>query len=148
MATDAKLVTPEAAALPMDWEENVKDLTAALREVNHLVRLQTQTGGSALSAARNIWKKEGRSAFYKVCKSPKTVTLLREFHGYGAWFATYEGLLEILQGRTQMKRHELLNWQIAVCGGLAGEALWPLSHPLDVIKSKMQSDGPSKSTAT
>jgi solute carrier family 25 carnitine/acylcarnitine transporter 20/29 len=28
-----------------------------------------------------------------------------------------------------------------MCGGLAGELLWLLSHPLDVIKSKMQSDG-------
>ena len=28
MTTDAKLVTPEAAAPPMDWKENVRDLTA------------------------------------------------------------------------------------------------------------------------
>ncbi|KAI9046348.1 mitochondrial carrier protein [Aspergillus affinis] len=252
MTADAKSITPEAAAPPMDWKENVKDLTAgAAGGVAQVligqpfdivkVRLQTQTGGSALSAARNIWTKEGPSAFYKgtivpllgvgacvsiqfgafhgfrqlietynhrkghvqgkglsipqfylagglagvtnsVISGPvehirirlqtqphgttrlyngpwdcarmiirvagpagiyrgQVVTLLREFHGYGVWFAAYEGLLEILQDRTQKKRHELPNWQIAVCGGLAGEALWLLSHPLDVIKSKMQSDG-------
>lgn len=36
------------------------------------------------------------------------------------------------------KREELPNWQIAVCGGIAGETLWLLSHPIDVIKGKMQ----------
>lgn len=39
------------------------------------------------------------------------------------------------------KRSEIESWKFAVCGGLAGELLWLLSHPLDVIKSKMQSDG-------
>ncbi|OGM40451.1 hypothetical protein ABOM_010922 [Aspergillus bombycis] len=71
----------------------------------------------------------------------QAVTLLREIHGYGVWFAAYEGLVGIAMDRQQKKREELPSWQIAVCGGLAGEALWLLSHPLDVIKSKMQSDG-------
>ena len=29
------------------------------------------------------------------------------------------------------KREELPNWQIAVCGGIAGEALWLLSHLIE-----------------
>lgn len=69
------------------------------------------------------------------------MTLLREIHGYGVWFAAYEGLVSLLLQREQKTRAEVPSWKFAVCGGLAGELLWLLSHPLDVIKSKMQSDG-------
>jgi solute carrier family 25 carnitine/acylcarnitine transporter 20/29 len=31
-------------------------------------------------------------------------------------------------------------WIVALCGGLSGSAFWLGSHPLDAIKSKMQSD--------
>ncbi|CAI7657832.1 unnamed protein product [Penicillium discolor] len=245
MPTHENPVTEVSA--PVDWRENAKNLTAgAAGGVAQVlidivkVRLQTQTSGSAVSAARNIWAKEGPAAFYKgtlvpllgvgacvsiqfgafhgfrqllesynernnhesrdlsltqfylaggaagvtnsVISGPvehirirlqaqphgagrlytgpldcakkivgvagpagiyrgQVVTLLREFHGYGVWFAAYEGFMALLQAKTQTKREDLPNWQVAVCGGLAGEALWLLSHPLDVIKSKMQSDG-------
>lgn len=112
--------------------------------VEHIrIRLQTQPHGAARlysgpwNCARKIFRIAGPAGVYR----GQAVTLLREFHGYGVWFAAYEGLLEILQHHEQKKREELRNWQIAICGGLAGEALWLLSHPLDVIKSKMQSDG-------
>ncbi|KAB8075646.1 mitochondrial carrier domain-containing protein [Aspergillus leporis] len=67
---------------------------------------------------RKIIRAAGISGIYR----GQAVTLLREIHGYGAWLAAYEGF-------------------IALCGGLAGWPLWLLSHPLDMIKSKMQSDG-------
>ncbi|KAI2896884.1 hypothetical protein CBS76997_4839 [Aspergillus niger] len=112
--------------------------------VEHIrIRLQTQPHGAARlysgpwDCARKIIRTAGPTGLYR----GQVVTLFREFHGYGVWFAAYEGLLGILQHHEQKKRDELPNWQIAVCGGLAGEALWLLSHPLDVIKSKMQSDG-------
>lgn len=38
-------------------------------------------------------------------------------------------------------RSEVEAWRLAFYGGLAGEALWVASYPLDVIKSKMQTDG-------
>ena len=43
-----------------------------------------------------------------------------------------------------MSRHssraEVPSWKVALYGGLAGEALWLASYPLDVVKSKMQTD--------
>ncbi|PLB48460.1 mitochondrial carrier protein [Aspergillus steynii IBT 23096] len=112
--------------------------------VEHIrIRLQTQPHGSARyytgpwDCARKIIRQAGIAGLYR----GQVVTLFREFHGYGVWFAAYEGLLGIVTERQQKRREELPNWQIAVCGGLAGEMLWLLSHPLDVIKSKMQSDG-------
>lgn len=112
--------------------------------VEHIrIRLQTQPHGAARiyvgpwDCTRKIIRYAGIFGLYQ----GQVVTLLREFHGYGVWFATYEYLVKQAMQRMQKKRNELPNWMIALCGGLAGETLWLLSHPLDVIKSKMQSDG-------
>lgn len=43
--------------------------------------------------------------------------------------------------RNGVRRDEISQWKVAAYGGLAGEALWLGSYPLDVVKSKMQSDG-------
>ncbi|KAI1067391.1 hypothetical protein LB506_003918 [Fusarium annulatum] len=95
--------------------------------IEHIrIRLQTK-----------IWQHQGISGIYR----GQAVTILREFHGYGVWFAAYEGLVQHLVRMVGKKRSEIESWKFAVCGGLAGELLWLLSHPLDVIKSKMQSDG-------
>ncbi|KZF23869.1 mitochondrial carrier protein [Xylona heveae TC161] len=112
--------------------------------VEHIrIRLQTQPHGAARiyngpwDCTRKIIQSAGISGVYR----GQAVTLLREFHGYGVWFAAYEGLVGMAMHHQQKRREELPSWQIALCGGLAGETLWLLSHPLDVIKSKMQSDG-------
>lgn len=113
--------------------------------VEHIrIRLQTQPQGKdrrlysgPWDCVRKIVRTAGLSGLYR----GQLVTLLREFYGYGVWFAVYEGLLGGFQEREQRTRAQLSSWQFAVCGGLAGEKLWLLSRPLDVIKSKMQSDG-------
>ncbi len=43
--------------------------------------------------------------------------------------------------RNRVARAEIPTWKVGLYGGLAGEALWLASYPLDVVKSKMQSDG-------
>lgn len=112
--------------------------------IEHIrIRLQTQPHGRArlysgpLDCVSKIVRQSGVTGLYR----GQVVTLLREFHGYGVWFAAYEGLVGLLMRREQKKRSEISSWKFALCGGLAGEMLWLLSHPLDVIKSKMQSDG-------
>ncbi|KAL0943909.1 mitochondrial carrier protein [Colletotrichum truncatum] len=108
------------------------------------IRLQTQPSGpnrlysGPWDCVRTINRQSGIKGLYR----GQVVTLLREFHGYGIWFAAYEGLVRLVMEREGIKeRNDVSSWKIAVCGGLAGEALWLGSHPLDVIKSKMQSDG-------
>jgi len=72
----------------------------------------------------------------------QAVTLLREMQAYGVWFATYEYLMNSDVKRRGLKdRSQVEAWRLALYGGLAGEALWVASYPLDVIKSKMQTDG-------
>ncbi|RKK42637.1 hypothetical protein BFJ66_g10398 [Fusarium oxysporum f. sp. cepae] len=112
--------------------------------IEHIrIRLQTQPHGekklySGVSdCVRKTWQHQGISGIYR----GQAVTILREFHGYGVWFAAYEGLVQHVARMEGKKRSEIESWKFAVCGGLAGEFLWLLSHPLDVIKSKMQSDG-------
>lgn len=114
--------------------------------IEHIrIRLQTQPQGAAKlyhgpwDCIRKIVRAHGISGLYK----GQVITVLREFHGYGIWFAAYESCVSMAT-RLYTKsgsREELPAYMFAVCGGLAGEALWLGSHPLDVLKSKMQSDG-------
>lgn len=66
------------------------------------------------------------------------VTILREAQAYGVWFLTFEYLMNREAQTTP--REDIPAWKIALYGGLAGEALWLASYPLDVVKSKMQTD--------
>ncbi|PYH76189.1 mitochondrial carrier protein [Aspergillus uvarum CBS 121591] len=112
--------------------------------VEHIrIRLQTQPHGTGriymgpFDCARKLIRAGGLAGLYR----GQVMTIVREMHGYGVWFATYEGLVRWAMHRQRKRREELPGWQIAVYGGLAGEALWLLSYPIDVIKSRMQSDG-------
>lgn len=64
-------------------------------------------------------------------------TFLREIPGSGAWYLTYEGLLQLSRrdGRT---RDEVGPVTIALAGGTAGMVFWGLTFPFDVIKTRMQ----------
>jgi len=67
--------------------------------------------------------------------------VLREAQAYGIWFLTFEYLMNADAFRNKIERKDIPSWKVAAYGGLAGEALWLWSYPLDVVKSKMQSDG-------
>lgn len=43
--------------------------------------------------------------------------------------------------RNGVKREDISSLKVATYGGLAGEVLWLTAYPLDVVKSKMQTDG-------
>ncbi|KAL5116820.1 carrier protein ymc1 [Pleosporales sp. CAS-2024a] len=72
------------------------------------------------------------------------VTFLREAQAYGAWFTTFEYLMNSDAARNHIKREDIGTLKIALYGGLAGEMLWISSYPFDVVKSKMQTDGLGK----
>lgn len=69
------------------------------------------------------------------------VTLYREAQGYGVWFLSFEYMMNQDAKRNNIKREDISGIKVATYGGLAGEALWLASYPLDVLKSKMQTDG-------
>lgn len=98
------------------------------------ILLQTQRDGlyhGPRDAVKKIYGSHGLAGIYRGLG----VTILREAQAYGVWFLTFEYLI----GRHE-KRHEVQPWKLMLYGALAGEALWLASYPLDVIKSKVQSD--------
>lgn len=108
------------------------------------IRLQTQPHGAArlysgpLDCVRKLSAHEGvLRGLYR----GEAVTVLREAQAYGVWFLAFEYMMNSDAARNGIERKEIPTWKIAAYGGLAGEALWLASYPLDVVKSKMQSDG-------
>ncbi|CAL5867358.1 uncharacterized protein PFLUO_LOCUS1574 [Penicillium psychrofluorescens] len=71
----------------------------------------------------------------------QAVTVLREAQAYGSWFMAFEYMMNQDVKRNNIKREDISALKVATYGGLAGEALWISSYPLDVVKSKMQTDG-------
>ncbi|EEH37457.2 hepatocellular carcinoma down-regulated mitochondrial carrier protein [Paracoccidioides lutzii Pb01] len=108
------------------------------------IRLQTQPHGAQriyngpLDCIRKLSSHEG---VLKGLYRGELVTILREAQAYGVWFLSFEYLMNWEAKRNNIKREEISAVKIATYGGLAGEALWLGSYPLDVVKSKMQSDG-------
>ncbi|KAL7275851.1 carrier protein ymc1 [Rhizina undulata] len=114
-------------------------LSAPIEHVR--IRLQTQPHGAGrlysgpLSCIKTLIATRGIGhGLYR----GTSVTLIREAQAYGLWFLTFEYLMN-LESRHR-PRSEIPSWKIALYGGLAGEVLWLGSYPLDVVKSKMQSD--------
>ncbi|OAX79650.1 hypothetical protein ACJ72_06027 [Emergomyces africanus] len=108
------------------------------------IRLQTQPHGAQrlyngpIDCIRKLSSHEG---VLKGLYRGQLVTVFREAQAYGVWFLSFEYLMNWEAKRSSIKRDEISAVKVAAYGGLAGEALWLASYPLDVVKSKMQSDG-------
>ncbi|PNP44590.1 hypothetical protein TGAMA5MH_03720 [Trichoderma gamsii] len=113
--------------------------------IEHIrIRLQSQPHGAGrlyngpLDCIRKISAHNGAlSGLYR----GEAVTVWREAFAYGAWFTTFEYLMNSDAARNGIDRKEIPTYKIALYGGLAGEVLWLASYPFDVVKSKMQTDG-------
>ncbi|GAA5861157.1 hypothetical protein JCM1840_003098 [Sporobolomyces johnsonii] len=109
--------------------------------VEHVrIRLQTQQDGrytGPVDAIRKIYRTDGLRGVYQ----GQGATLAREAHGYGVYFAVYELLVarEIKSNGLQ-GRGELSLGKSAVFGATAGWVMWMLNYPLDVLKSRIQTD--------
>ncbi|KAI8358631.1 mitochondrial carrier domain-containing protein [Mortierella sp. GBAus27b] len=65
------------------------------------------------------------------------VTILRDAPGYGVYFLAYEWLkreLEVTPGETGGSN----TWKLLFAGGVAGTLSWASIYPLDVIKTRLQ----------
>ncbi|KAL7910888.1 mitochondrial carrier domain-containing protein [Trichoderma velutinum] len=113
--------------------------------IEHIrIRLQSQPHGEGrlyngpLDCIRKVSSHNGAlSGLYR----GEVVTVWRESFAYGAWFTAFEYLMNTDAARNGIDRKQIPSYKIALYGGLAGEALWLVSYPFDVIKSKMQTDG-------
>jgi solute carrier family 25 carnitine/acylcarnitine transporter 20/29 len=117
-------------------------LSAPIEHVR--IRLQTQPAGAARlyagpwACARSLAARAGvAGGLYR----GSAVTALREVQAYGVWFLTFEALMRADAKRNGRARKDVPTVLVAAYGGVAGEALWVASYPLDVVKSRMQTDG-------
>ncbi|KAJ2503190.1 Mitochondrial carrier protein ymc2 [Coemansia sp. RSA 1972] len=112
--------------------------------VEHIrVRLQVQTSGAAaqykgpVDCIRQIYRNFGMAGIYK----GQLPTVLRELNGYGMYFLAYEALVQRTMAETGKARSDISSVRVCMYGAAAGFAMWLTSYPLDVVKSKLQTDG-------
>ncbi|KAF8926605.1 mitochondrial carrier domain-containing protein [Dissophora ornata] len=95
-----------------------------------------------VDAVQKIYAQYGLRGLYK----GQAVTMVREFQGYGAYFAAYEYLVQRAMRLENKERSELSTVKVVAYGACAGYAMWTTVYPIDVIKSKLQTDGFSAAT--
>ncbi|KAG8864535.1 Mitochondrial carrier protein ymc2 [Tulasnella sp. 330] len=111
--------------------------------VEHIrIRLQTQADKNRIyngpwDAAKKIYAVRGIAGLYK----GQVSTLWREGLGYGVYFLCYEELMQRHMTKHDLKRSEVSPGYAVLFGATAGYALWSIIYPIDVIKSRMQTDG-------
>lgn len=111
--------------------------------IEHIrIRLQTQTGNTKqfngpIDCTKKIYQSAGWLGVYKGL----VPTLIREGFGLGIYFATYEALIaKKLSEDRSITRQDIPGWKLCIYGGLSGYTLWLSIYPIDVIKSKLQTD--------
>ncbi|KAF8326646.1 mitochondrial carrier [Cantharellus anzutake] len=111
--------------------------------VEHIrIRLQAQPDKNRLyngpwDAIKKISQSHGISGLYK----GQVPTFAREALGYGAYFCTYEMLVQRYMRVHQVPREALPSHLAIAYGATAGYALWATIYPIDVIKTRIQTDG-------
>ena len=86
---------------------------------------------------QKIYQTDGIKGIYKGL----VPTLIRESVGLGIYFATYEALIaRELKTHPKLTRNDISAWKLCTFGGLSGYTLWIGIYPIDVIKSKLQTD--------
>lgn len=109
------------------------------------IRLQIQTGATKafngpIGCFKSIYATSGLAGIYKGLGP----TLFRESVGLGIYFTTYEALISRELASTSLSRADVPGWKLCMFGGLSGYTLWIGIYPVDVIKSKLQTDSLSK----
>lgn len=85
---------------------------------------------------RSIVKKDGIPGLYR----GMLPTMIREGQGMGTFFLLAEALVRWDMRHNHLARTEVPAWRVCLYGGLAGVGLWTTVYPVDVIKSRMQTD--------
>ncbi|RCK55698.1 Carrier protein YMC1, mitochondrial [Candida viswanathii] len=116
-------------------------LTSPIEHIR--IRLQSQTGEKKVysgpwDCAKKIYAENGIRGIYKGFGP----TLFREAVGLGIYFATYEALVNReLKVHPKLTRSDIPAWKLCLFGAMSGYSLWIAIYPVDVIKSKLQTDG-------
>ncbi|THH29269.1 hypothetical protein EUX98_g4925 [Antrodiella citrinella] len=111
--------------------------------VEHIrIRLQTQSAtkpvyAGPFDAIKKISSSHGIAGIFK----GQVATLWREASGYGVYFMAYELLVQREMKKKGIRRDQISPVNAVLYGAAAGYALWAIIYPIDMIKSRMQTDG-------
>ncbi|BEI83229.1 hypothetical protein CcaverHIS002_0310970 [Cutaneotrichosporon cavernicola] len=110
--------------------------------VEHIrIRLQTQPDNprlykGPLDCARKLYAQNGIAGVFK----GQVATVCRDGIGYGFYFLAYEALVQRHIRKNGGTREDISPLMSLGYGAIAGYALWASIYPLDVVKSKLQTD--------
>lgn len=116
--------------------------------IEHIrIRLQTQTSEPLLykgpiDCIKQIYQGAG---FSKGVFRGMLPTLAREGLGMGLYFLTFEALVKRDTRTNKIDRSDIPGLRLCLYGAGAGWAMWSFVYPIDVIKSKLQTDQVQKS---
>ncbi|WVR09523.1 hypothetical protein IAU60_006591 [Kwoniella sp. DSM 27419] len=118
--------------------------TVVANPVEHIrIRLQTQPAvtprlyNGPLDCAVKLYKDGGG---LKGVFKGQVPTMWRDGVGYGCYFLAYEALVQRHIRTTGLAREDISPLWAVTYGAAAGYALWFSIYPVDVIKSKLQTD--------
>ncbi|SCU86022.1 LADA_0D11716g1_1 [Lachancea dasiensis] len=103
------------------------------------IRLQTQVVSGTAAEFKGPLDCIKKLAQAKVLMRGLVPTIMRESHGCGTYFLTYEALVSD-QIKKGVARADIPAWKLCLFGALSGTALWLMVYPMDVVKSIMQTD--------
>ncbi|KAF1916195.1 mitochondrial carrier domain-containing protein [Ampelomyces quisqualis] len=95
-------------------------------------QVSTEHNISSWSIARDTWRRDGiRGLYYG-----GGITSVRDAVGYGFYFWSYEWMKQSWTSPDDSNRDAAM--KVLLCGGLAGIVTWASIFPLDVIKTRVQ----------
>lgn len=97
--------------------------------------LEQAASGQKLNSwttATDIFRREGIRGLY----FGGAITSIRDSVGYGFYFWSYELLKQSWSRKDESDREAAL--KVLICGGIAGVATWASIFPMDVIKTRVQ----------
>ncbi|KAH3680288.1 hypothetical protein WICPIJ_008346 [Wickerhamomyces pijperi] len=107
--------------------------------IEHIrTRLQTQIKGNLgpLDMIKSIYKQGGvgllNRGFFPCA--------IRESHGLGVYFMTFEYLVKRDQQTNYIQRKEIPGLRLCLYGALSGYCMWLTAYPIDYVKSRLQTD--------
>lgn len=85
-----------------------------------------------IECSRFLYRHNGIRSIYKGFN----ITMLRNASSYGVYFASYE----LVKLKLQMNKDSSTPFEMFVAGGVGGVLSWAVIYPLDVVKTRIQSD--------
>ncbi|KAF2711670.1 mitochondrial carrier [Pleomassaria siparia CBS 279.74] len=109
--------------------------TFVISTPTELIKCRAQvslTSTNSFQIARDVWRHEGiRGLYYG-----GGITCVRDAVGYGFYFLSYEWCKRTLNSPTDTDRQAAM--KVLLCGGIAGVVTWASIFPMDVVKTRYQ----------